>query len=371
MAKRDYYEVLGVSNSSSSDEIKKAYRKAAMKYHPDKNPGDKEAEDRFKEATEAYQVLSDSANRQKYDQFGHAAFEQGGAGGFGGFGDFSGFEDLFGDIFGSFFGGTSGGGRSRVRSGRDLKYALEVDFEEAIFGAEKEISISRGEMCEDCEGQGSAKGSKPETCKQCNGAGKVIMQQGFFSITRTCSICNGSGKFIVNPCNTCRGSGIKQVESKLKVKIPAGIDHGQHLKLRGEGEAGVAGGPKGDLYVELHVREHPVFERQDTEIICAIPIGYSTAVLGSEIDVPTLDGNVTMKIPAGTPTGKLFRLRGKGVPILGTNRRGDQHVKVIIRVPKKISSEHREVLEKLSKFEEVPVDEDPRSFFEKMKEMFA
>ncbi|MDC0358325.1 molecular chaperone DnaJ [Oligoflexia bacterium] len=369
MAKRDYYDVLSVSKSASSDEVKKAYRKAAMDFHPDRNPGNKEAEEKFKEATEAYQVLSDSNNRQKYDQFGHAAFEQG-AGGFNGFGDFSGFEDLFSDIFGSFFGASSGG-RSRGRAGRDLRYNLQVEFEEAIFGLEKEVSITRGVFCDACDGGGAASGSKPESCKQCGGSGQIAMQQGFFSITRTCSVCGGRGQLIIDPCKVCKGTGVKSVDSKIKVKVPAGIDHGQRLKLRGEGEVGSVGGPAGDLYVEILIKDHPLFERQDTEIICAIPISYSTAVLGDEIEVPTLEGTVSMKIPPGTPTGKIFRLRGKGVPVLGSNRRGDQHVKVIIRVPKKIAPEHRQVLEELRQHEDIKMDEDPRGFLEKMKDMFA
>lgn len=370
MEKRDYYDVLEVSRTANSDEIKKAYRKAAMKFHPDKNPDDPAAEDKFKEATEAYQVLSDPDNRSKYDQFGHAAFQQGGAGG-AGFGDFSGFEDLFGDIFSSFFGGSSSSGQ-RGRAGRDLRYQLEVEFEEAIFGAEKVVKINRQESCDSCSGTGASPGTTPETCQQCGGHGQVAQQQGFFTISRTCPVCTGSGKVIKQPCSDCTGTGARPKVASIQVKVPAGIDHGQRLKLRGEGEPGSLGGPPGDLYVQISIREHKIFERQESEIICLHPINYSTAVIGAEIEVPTLEGVVKMKIPPGTPSGKIFRLRGKGVPILGTNRRGDQHVKVVVKVPTKVSPEHRELLDKLQQFEGKDGEfEDDKGFFERMKDMFV
>lgn len=367
MAKLDYYEVLGVSKDASGDEVKKAYRRAALKFHPDKNPGNKEAEEKFKEATEAYQVLSDPGNRQKYDQFGHAAFEQGAGAGFG---DFSQFEDIFGDIFQSFFGGDPTG-RSRGRAGRDLRYTLEVDFEEAIFGAEKEISLTRQVQCDSCEGSGSAPGTKPETCQQCGGAGQVAFQQGFFTISRTCPVCSGGGKVIRTPCDTCSGSGKRPEESKVKVKIPAGIDSGQRLKLRGEGEPGSVGGPSGDLYVQVIAKEHPIFVRDETELICDVPINFAAAALGAEIEVPTLEGKHSLKIPAGTPSGKVFRLRDKGVPVLGSSRRGDLHVRVKVHVPSSLSPEQREILEKLRELDgDLPVKEE-RGFFEKMKQMFS
>lgn len=374
MAKRDYYEVLGVAKNASIDEIKKIYRKKALQYHPDRNPGNKEAEEKFKEATEAYSILSNAETRQKYDQFGHSAFEQGGgAGGFGGFeqyGDFSGFEDIFGDLFGSLFGG-GGTRRTRGRSGRDLQCSLEISFEDAISGAEKEVRIGRRVLCEVCEGSGAQKGTRPESCSQCHGSGQIRMQQGFFTIGRTCNVCAGSGQVVRNPCQKCNGSGLKVVESKINVKIPGGIDHGQRLKLRGEGEAGLAGGSAGDLYVEIAVKKHPIFERHESELLCEVPIAYTTAVLGAEIDVPTLEGKVRMKIPPGTPSGKIFRLKGKGAPILGTNRKGDQHVRVAIDIPKRINSEKRAVLEKLRELEIKEPSGEMKGFFDKVRDMFA
>jgi molecular chaperone DnaJ len=369
LTKRDYYEVLGVSRTATSEEIKKTYRKVALQCHPDKNPGDKAAEDRFKEATEAYSCLSDQASRAKYDQFGHAAFSQGG----GGFqGDFGGFEDVFSDIFGAFFGGAAGGAggtRSRGRPGRDLKCDLEITFEEAAFGAEREISIQRRVACETCEGTGSAEGTR-KACAQCGGAGQIRVQQGFFAISRTCHVCGGAGEVVSNPCKACAGGGLKPVQSKISVRVPAGIDHGQRLKLRGEGEAGVMGGPNGDLYVQIAVQKHPIFEREESDIICEVPVSYATAVLGAEIEVPTLSGVEKVKIPAGTQSGKIFRLKGKGVQVLGANRRGDQHVHVVIEIPKKVSPEHKELLEKLREIEKRDANSESRRFFDKVRELF-
>lgn len=375
MSKRDYYEVLEISKSASLEEIKKAYRKKAVLFHPDKNPEDKEAEEKFKEATEAYSVLSDSENRAKYDRFGHAAFSQGG--GAGGFqsGDFSGFEDIFGDIFGSFFGGAMGGDprrSSRGRAGNDLRYDLEVSFEEAAFGCEKEVTLARRTRCEECSGSGAAKGSGRERCPQCDGAGQIRMQQGFFTLARTCHSCGGSGEVVKDPCKACSGTGMKTRESKLKVKIPAGVDTGQRLKMRGEGEPGLGGGPNGDLYVQIIVGDHPIFQRQETELVCEFPVAYSTAVLGGEVEVPSLDGRIKLKIPAGTASGKVFRLKGKGIPVLGSSpqRRGDQHVRVHVHVPKKVSDEERALLEKLAVIQGSVVD-DEKGFFDKMKDMFS
>ncbi len=374
MSKRDFYEILGVSRSASADEIKKAYRKLAVKYHPDKNPGDKQAEEKFKEATTAYSALSDADARARYDQFGHAAFEQGG-GGAGGFsGDFSGFEDIFGDLFSSFFGGTTGGGgsrRGRGQAGRDLRYDLEVTFEEAAFGTEKEISIKRPVSCTTCSGNGAAKGTNPESCGTCGGAGQIRMQQGFFTIQRTCHACNGAGKIIKTPCSDCRGTGKQVSESKLKVKVPAGIDNGQRLKLRGEGEVGSGGGPNGDLYVQIAVKPHEIFQRQEHEIILDWPISYADAVLGREIEVPTLDGPTLVKIPAGTTPGKVFRIRNRGIQVLGSNRRGDQHVRVTIDVPKRVSDDEKKILEKLREYDQQRASEGDKGFFEKMKGMFG
>lgn len=364
--KRDYYEVLGIGRSASGEEIKKAYRKNAIQFHPDKNPGDKAAEEKFKELSEAYSVLSDANSRQRYDQFGHAAFESGGNPF--GFGDFSGFEDLFGDIFSSFFGGQPNR-RTRGRSGRDLRYDLEIEFEEAAFGTEKTISVNRGQECDECSGTGAAKGSAPEQCGLCKGTGQVRITQGFFTISRSCHECNGSGQVIKNPCSGCSGAGIKMVKGKIAVRVPAGIDNGQRLKLRGEGEAGSGGGPAGDLYVQIAVKPHEIFERQDSEIICEVPISYADAALGAEIQVPTLEGLENLKIPAGTPGGKIFRLKNKGIQVLGTNRRGDQHVKVAIHVPKKVSQEHKTLLEKLKEVEKLEKD-SPKSFIDKVKQAF-
>ena len=325
--KRDCYEVLGVSKSASASEIKAAYRKLAVKFHPDKNPGDEECAEHFREATDAYGILSDEGNRSKYDQFGWAAFENGagGAQGFGG--DFSGFEDIFGDIFSSFFGGSSpfgsGGGARSGRAGRDLAYSLDLDFEEAVFGVERDVEITRADLCEECSGNGCAKGSEPANCSSCGGAGQVRIQQGFFTMSSTCPQCSGSGQVISDPCGPCSGSGRKAKQVSLKVKVPAGIETGQRLKLRGEGEPGIGGGPSGDFYVKISVKPSKVFERDGAELMCELPISYAQAVLGAEIDAPTLEGSVKIKIPPGTPSGKVFRLRNRGVQILGTNRRGD------------------------------------------------
>lgn len=376
MSKRDFYEVLGVSKDASVDDIKKAYRKKAVQFHPDKNPGDKEAEEKFKEATEAYSVLSDAENRARYDRFGHAAFTQGGgAGGFQG-GDFSGFEDIFGDIFSTFFGGSMGGDprRSRGRAGNDLRYDLNLAFEEAAFGCEKEVTIGRRSACDTCSGSGAAKGSSRERCPQCEGAGQIRVQQGFFTLARTCHACGGVGEVVKSPCRDCSGSGLRVKESKLKIKVPAGVDDGQRLKMRGEGEAGSGGGPTGDLYVQIHIDEHPTFQRQEHELICEVPITFSAATLGTEIEVPALEGKLKLKIPAGTPSGKVFRIKNKGIPVLGSNpqRRGDQHVRVYVHVPKNISVEERELLEKLAAIQGTVVEDDSdKGFFGKVKDMFS
>lgn len=371
MAKRDCYEVLEVANTASLEEIKKFYRKKALQFHPDRNPGNPEAEEKFKEATDCYSILSDTEARRKYDQFGWAAFDNqaGGAG----FGDFSGFEDIFGDLFGAFFGGSTGGGsrRSKGRSGRDLRFDLTIEFEEAVFGTEKEININRNVACDSCSGSGAKRGSNPETCSQCRGAGQVGIQQGFFTISRTCSQCQGSGQVIRDPCGACRGTGHKPVQGALKVKIPAGIDQGQRLKLRGEGEAGSAGGPAGDLYVQIAIKPHKIFERQETELICELPITFSDAALGAEVDVPTLDGSTKLKIPAGTASGKVFRLKNRGVQALGDTRRGDQHVKVFVEIPKKMSSERKVLLEKLRELDKSESKSGDEGFMDKVKGMFG
>jgi len=370
VSKRDCYEVLGVQRTASTDEIKKAYRKCALQFHPDKNPGDKEAEEKFKEATEAYSILSDQEARSRYDQFGHAAFAQGG--GAQGYGDFSGFEDIFGDIFSAFFGGEARGrSGSRGRAGNDLRFDLKIGFLEAVSGIEREIKVGRRVACDDCQGSGAAAGTKPETCPQCKGGGQIRIQQGFFTIQRPCNVCAGSGRFIKTACKKCSGSGLTLSQSKLNVKVPAGIDNGQRLKLRGEGEPGSGGGPNGDLYVQISIEPHPIFEREGAELFCEVPVSYSSAVLGDEIKIPTLEGEAVLKIPTGTESGKIFKLKGKGVPVLGSNRRGDLHIRVKLHVPKKITDKHRAALEKLKELDQEAMGSENKSFFDKVKEMFG
>ena len=305
MSKRDYYEVLGVAKNASDEEIKKAYRKLAMKHHPDRNPDDNGAEDKFKEAKLAYEVLSDSEKRSAYDQFGHAGVNQQGAGGFGG----GGFSDAFGDIFGDIFGGGGGQRRDRVYRGADMRYNLEIGLEEAARGTETKIRIPSLEECGTCHGTGAKTGTEPSTCTTCGGHGQVRIQQGFFSVQQTCPRCGGSGKMIANPCETCHGEGRVKKHKTLSVKIPAGVDNGDRIRLAGEGEAGVNGGPSGDLYVVIHQKEHPVFKRDGDDLHCEMPISFATAALGGEVEIPTLDGHAKIKIPAETQSGKVFRLR--------------------------------------------------------------
>jgi len=368
--KRDYYEVLGAERSASGEEIKKAYRKVALKCHPDRNPGDKAAEGKFKEASEAYQVLGDAEKRAQYDRFGHAAFEQGG-GGFGGF-EFSaaGFEDVFGDLFGDFFGGTRRG-RSRTRRGDDLRYDLEIAFEEAIFGIEKTIRVPRLTACEACKGSGSRDGTPRETCTTCRGSGQLRYQQGLFSIAKACTHCQGQGTILKDPCRTCSGGGAVRVQQALSVRIPAGVDTGSRLKLRGEGEGGLNGGPAGDLYVVLHVREHALFTREGNDIICDVPIGFTQAALGAEIDVPTPHGKMKMKIPTGTQSGNVFRLKGKGVPDVRGYGQGDALVRVVVETPRKLTAKQRELLEEFARLSGEEVHPIAKGFFDKVKEMFG
>jgi molecular chaperone DnaJ len=382
--KRDYYVVLGVDRGASAEQIKKSYRQLAIKYHPDKNPDNKEAEELFKEASEAYQILSNPESRERYDRFGHAAFSSGG--GFQGFGDFSSMaEELFGDVFGAFF-GSGGQRRSSSREsqngrGRDLRYNLEITLEEAAFGGEKVITFQKPTLCESCSGNGAKKGTSPERCKHCGGSGQMRIQQGFFTISRPCAVCQGKGTMITDPCTTCSGQGRIGKETKVSVKIPAGINDGQSLKLRGEGEQGTKGSPSGDLYVEISVQQHQPFRRQDTEILCEVPMPYSLASLGGEIEVPTLEGKISMKIPPATQSGTTFRLRGKGIVDLDTGRKGDEHVRVFIVVPKDLTDREKELLEELAKIDKVRQEEraklgeknaagEDRSFFEKVKEFF-
>ncbi|HTY55487.1 MAG TPA: molecular chaperone DnaJ [Candidatus Binataceae bacterium] len=371
--KRDYYEALGVARGASDDELKKAYRRLAVQCHPDRNPGDKQAEERFKEINEAYQVLSDPEKRAQYDRFGHAAFQgPQGAGGFGGF-DFSqGFEDVFSDIFGDFFGTGRGRSRSRTRRGDDLRYDLEIEFEEAARGTEKTVKVARLSLCEACNGTRSRDGSGSRTCPNCRGSGQVRTQQGFFSISTTCGSCRGEGSIISDPCPKCQGQGRVRKLQALSVKIPPGVDNGSRLKLRGEGEAGFASGPAGDLYVVVHVREHPIFTRQDNDVIIEAPVSFPQAALGVEIEVPTLDGKVKLKLPPGTQSGKVFRLKGKGFADLHGYGRGDELVRIVVETPRRLSARQRELLEEFAKVSGEDVTHPlSKGFVDKIKEMFG
>ncbi len=384
MSKRDYYEILGISRSAGDTEIKSAYRKLAMQHHPDRNPGDQLAEEKFKEAAEAYAILADTQKRGLYDRFGHAGVSSAtGAGA--GFDPsvFSGFEDILGglgDIFG--FGDLFGGGRRRggPQRGADLRYDLEISFEESARGAETSVQIPRQENCETCHGSGSASGSSASTCPQCHGQGQVRFQQGFFTVARTCPQCRGAGKIITKPCQTCRGAGRVARDRKIIVKIPAGIATGQQLRLQGEGEAGSAGGPAGHLYVVVHVQEHEFFRRDGLNLFCEIPVHFTTVALGGEVQVPTLDGQETVKVPEGTQTGTTLRLKGKGMPDVGGRGRGDLFATVQVQTPKKLTREQRHLFEQLAKvlpkekFEPRPrVDDaqDERNLFDRVKDMFG
>lgn len=356
--KRDYYDVLGVGKSADATEIKKAYRKLAMKYHPDKNPGDKEAEEKFKEINEAYEVLSDETKRRNYDQFGHEGVNGqgfGGAGGFGGQG-FGGFDDIFGDIFGDMFGGGFGGGRQRRRGperGADIKQRVNISFEEAAFGKKVQVKINRSEECEECNGSGAKPGTSKKTCPTCNGSGQVQSVQrtpfGNIASTRTCSTCNGDGEVIDSPCTKCHGKGSIRKTKTIEVDIPAGIDEGQMIKLGGQGELGSRGGPRGDLYIEVNVNAHPLFTREGYDVYLEMPITFAQATLGDKIQVPTLDGKVEYEIPEGTQTGTVFRLKGKGIPKLRSNVRGDQYVKVTVEIPKKLNDKQKELVRQFAK----------------------
>jgi molecular chaperone DnaJ len=380
VSKRDYYEVLGVARSATEQEIKSAYRKLALKFHPDRNPGDKAAEEQFKEAAEAYAVLADTDKRHMYDRFGHAGLGGAATGGF----DptvFTGFEDILGglgDIFG--FGDVFGGGRRRggPQRGADLRYDLEISFDEAAKGTEASIQIPRQETCETCHGSGAAAGSSPVTCPQCHGRGQLRYQQGFFTVARTCGQCRGSGSVITKPCATCRGAGRVQQEKKLNVRIPAGIATGQRLRLSGEGEAGAAGGPSGDLYVVIHVQEHPFFQRDGNDLYCEIPLNFTTLALGGDIQIPTLDGKEPFSIPAGTQTGATFRIRGQGMPDVSGRGRGDLLMTVKVSTPKKLSKEQKKLLEQLAEtlpkeqFEPTPVvDHADKGLFDRVKDIFG
>jgi molecular chaperone DnaJ len=369
LSKRDYYEVLGVGRSASDQEIKSAYRKLAVKYHPDKNQGDSAAEDRFKEAAEAYSVLSDQQKRAHYDRFGHSNGGSGSAG----FDPaiFSEFGDIFGDLFG--FGDIMGGGRRRsaAQRGDDLRYNLELTFMEAAFGLKTKIKIPRMEPCDVCSGSGAAPGAGSSTCPTCQGQGQIRYQQGFFSISRTCHHCQGKGTIIKNPCKECRGEGRVHRERILELKIPAGVDNGQRMRLGGEGEAGVHGGPSGDLDVVFFVKEHDIFERQQNNIYCTIPISISQAALGAEVPIPTLEGEDKLKIPEGTQSGKIFTLRGKGMASPSGKGRGDQYVRVNVTIPTKLTREQRKLLEQFAEMSDISNKPLERKILDKVKDIFG
>lgn len=378
-AKRDYYEVLGVDRSASEAEIKRAFRRLARKYHPDVNPNNQEAEARFKEINEAHEVLSDAQRKAAYDQFGHAAFENGGPGAGGGFkGDFSSGFGGFGDIFDMFFGGRSAGAQREhgPARGADLRYDLLLEFEEAIFGKDMEIEVSRLDKCDACDGSGSAAGSSVETCLACAGTGEVRQAQqtmfGQFVNVTTCHRCGGRGKIITNPCSACGGAGRKNRRKKIEVKIPAGVDNGTRVRVAGEGEAGEHGGSSGDLYIFIRVKAHAFFERHDRDIFCEVPVTFVQAALGARITVQTLDGNAEVEIPAGTQPGTIFRLKGKGVPAIRGGGRGDQHVRVRLEVPKRMTEMQRQLLSEYAKaMGENPRENDDKGLFGRMKDAFG
>lgn len=375
MSKRDFYEVLGVDKNADEREIKKAYRKLAMKYHPDRNSDDPDAEEKFKEASMAYEVLSDKDKRSAYDRMGHAAFENGmGGGGFGGAGAGN-FQDIFGDIFGNFgdiFGQSRGGGRQR--RGSDLRYVIELTLEEAVRGCKKEISFTAPAPCETCDGKGAKNASDIQTCSTCNGHGQVRMQQGFFAVQQTCPNCGGSGQEIKNPCNDCHGSGVKEKSRTLEVSIPAGVDDGDRVRLAGEGEAGGSGVQNGDLYVEVRVKEHPVFKRQGADLYMDVPVSITDAALGKEVEIPTLDGKVKIKVAEGTQSGKLLRVRGKGVTPVRTTMKGDLICRIMVETPVNLTREQKDLLRQFqdtldgdSKHHQSP---KKKSFFEKLGDLF-
>ncbi len=370
--KRDYYEVLGISREATDIEIKKAYRTLAKKYHPDVNPGDQVAEANFKEVNEAYSVLIDPEKRQQYNQFGHAGSDGSGFGG-SGFGfDFGGINDIFETFFGGGFGGSSSRKKNGPRKGADIKTGVELKFEEAAFGTEKELTIDRMEACDTCRGSGSKSGSGPAVCKECNGTGQIQFKQktpfGQFVNIKTCDACNGEGKVITNPCEVCRGSGRMRKVRKIKVKVPAGIDDAQTISLRGEGEPGYRGGPSGDLFVNIRVRKHPIFGRQGNDVVCEMPITFVQGALGSEIDVPTLDGKIKHSIPEGTQTGTVFKIKGKGIPDLRSGARGDHYIKVNIEVPTRLSTKQKELLKEFAELSGDEYHEQRKGFFNKMKD---
>ena len=370
--KRDYYEVLGVDKNADQAAISAAYRKLAMQYHPDRNPGDKEAEAKFKEAAEAYDVLHDAEKRARYDQYGHAGMDAGMGGGtqfhdvndiFEAFGDMFGFGDLFG-------GGRRSGGRQRPRRGGDVRCFVKLTLNEAATGVKKTVTFKRHEHCKTCSGTGAKAGSEPETCPYCNGRGQIVQSQGFFSVQSVCPKCHGTGKIIKDPCPDCRGSGLTEVSVERDIEIPAGIDDSTQMRIQGEGEPSPNGGPNGDCYVSIQIAEHPIFTRDGNNLVCRVPISYAQAALGATIDIPTLDGTEPFEIPAGTPTGEVFRLKGKGMPALRSHRIGDLLAQVYIDVPKKLTKEHEEILRKLAEIEDVNVSNGRKGFLSTIASLF-
>ena len=372
MAKRDYYEVLGVSRNASTEELKKAYRKVAMKYHPDRNQGDKQAENKFKEASEAFEILGDQEKRSRYDQFGHAAEGMGssGMGGFGGAGG-SGFGDVFGDIFSEFFSGSGGSSTGRGERGSDLQYNMEISFEDAVFGSSKEIDVPRMETCDSCSGLGAESEKDIKICNSCGGTGQQRVQQGFFSVATTCSSCGGRGKTISNPCKNCHGRTRVSKTKRIRVNIPAGVATGSRIKLTGEGEHGANGGSGGDLYIVLGVKEHSLFEREGADIFCEVPISFSQATLGTDLEVPTLEGEARLKIPSGTQTHKIFRMKNQGIAHLRGGGRGDLHVRVVVETPSKLTAKQKELLKEFDDCCEDESNPIRDKFVKKIKNLFS
>lgn len=375
MAKRDYYEVLGVTRTAEAEEIKKAYRKLAVKYHPDKNPGDKSAEEKFKELSEAYEILGDQQQRAAYDQYGHAAFDpraRAGRAGAGGFHDpFDIFREVFGgnSIFDEFF-GASRSDPSQPQRGNDLRYDLEITFQEAAMGCEKEIQVSKPERCDTCQGSGVETGSKTKTCTTCQGRGQVITSRGIFSIAQTCPQCQGAGRVVDKPCKTCHGAGRRDRTTKIKLRIPAGVDTGSRLRSANNGEAGLRGGPAGDLYVMLHVGPHEIFQRDGDDLLCEVPVSFVQATLGAEIEVPTLTGRANLKVPAGTQPGAMFRLKGHGIKNLQGYGHGDLHVRVTVEVPTHLTGEQKQKLQAFAESCDESVNPIRKKFFDKARDLF-
>ncbi|MCO4799880.1 MAG: molecular chaperone DnaJ [Colwelliaceae bacterium] len=373
MSKRDYYETLGVAKDAGEREIKKAYKRLAMKYHPDRTQGDKSKEETFKEIKEAYEILNDDQKRAAYDQYGHAAFEQGGHGGGGGFGG-GGFGQDFGDIFGDIFGGGGRGGRQqRQQRGSDLRYNLEMSLEDAVKGKSVEIKVPTYVSCDPCDGSGAKKGTSAKTCSTCHGHGQVQMRQGLFAVQQTCPTCSGKGKVISDPCTSCRGQGRVEKTKTLNAKVPAGVDTGDRIRLSGEGEAGEHGAPAGDLYVQVNVKDHPIFVRDENNLYCEVPISFTTAALGGEIEVPTLGGKVKLKIPKETQTGKMFRLRGKGVKSVRSHATGDLMCKAVLETPVNLSGDQADLLRQLEeKMGKNQTKHNPKEtgFFDSVKNFF-